>query len=96
MEQSGFTMASLADLANLRLCKQAECVFTVINGVTDLKEILMVMANHIASMHPASVPSNVEECWGLERSLMEQTSFTMVSSAELAYRVNQGQICLIS
>ena len=52
----------------------------MINGVTDLKEIIMAMANHIASMYPASVPSNVEECWGLGRSLMEQSSFTMGQS----------------
>ena len=47
-------MASPADLATLRLCERAECDFTVINGITDLKDILMAMANHIVSMHPAS------------------------------------------
>ena len=57
-------MTDQADLATLRLCDRAECDFTVINGVTDLKEILMAMANHIASMYPASVPSNVEEVLG--------------------------------
>ena len=87
-------MASLADLATLRLCKQAECDFTVINGITDLKEILMAMANHIASMHPASVPSNVKECWGLGRSLMEQSSFTMTSPADLAIlRICDSENC---
>ena len=47
-------MASPADLAILRLCERAECDFTVMNGITDLKDILMAMSNHIASMHPAS------------------------------------------
>ena len=87
-------MASLADLATLRLCKQAECVFTVINGVTDLKEILMAMANHIASMYPASGPSNVEECWGLGRSLMEQSSFTMGQSQFSSRRTGSRTIQL--
>ena len=87
-------MASPADLATLRLCEQAECDFTVINGITDLKDILMVMANHIASMHPASAPSNVKECWGLGRSLMEQSSFNMASPADLAtLRICDSENC---
>ena len=47
-------MTTPADLATLRLCERAECDFKVINGITDLKDILLAMANHIASMHPAS------------------------------------------
>ena len=47
-------MASPADLATLRVCERADCEFTVLNGITDLKDILMAMANHIAAIHPAS------------------------------------------
>ena len=54
----------------------------------------MAMANHIASMHPASAPSNVKECWGLGRSLMEQSSFTMDSPADLAtLRICDSENC---
>ena len=47
-------MASPADLATLRVCERADCEFKVLNGVTDLKDILMAMANHLAAIHPAS------------------------------------------
>ena len=47
-------MTNQADLATLRLCERADCDFAVINGITELKDILLAMANHIASMHPAS------------------------------------------
>ena len=43
-----------ADLAALRLCERSDCTFAVNNAITDLKDILLAMANHIASMHPAS------------------------------------------
>ena len=43
-----------ADLAALRLCEQSDCTFAVNNAITDLKDILLAMANHIASMYPAS------------------------------------------
>ena len=43
-----------AGLATLRLCERADCDFAVINGITELKDILLAMANHIASMHPSS------------------------------------------
>ena len=46
-------MASPADLATLRICEREDCEFTVLNGVTDLKDILMAMANHLAAIHPA-------------------------------------------
>ena len=42
------------DLATLRLCQRTDCTFAVLNGITDLKDILMAMSNHIASMHPAA------------------------------------------
>ena len=47
-------MASPADLATLRICEREHCEFIVLNGVTDLKDILMAMANHLAAIHPAS------------------------------------------
>ena len=47
-------MASPADLATLRICEREHCEFTVLNGVTDLIDILMAMANHLAAIHPAS------------------------------------------
>ena len=40
-------MANPADLATLRLCERAECDFAVINGITELKVILLAMGNHI-------------------------------------------------
>ena len=43
-----------ADLARLRLCERTDCTYVVHNGITDLKDILMAMSNHIASMHPAA------------------------------------------
>ena len=46
-------MADPADLAALRLCERADCEFAVLNSITDLKDILLAMFNHIASMHPA-------------------------------------------
>ena len=45
-------MASPAELATLRLCERADFDFAVINCITDLKDILRAMANHIASLHP--------------------------------------------
>ena len=47
-------MASVAELAALRKCERDDCEFKVPNGVTDLKDILMAMANHLAAIHPAS------------------------------------------
>ena len=47
-------MADPADLATLRLCERTDCNFAVINGITELKDILLAMSNHIASMHPVS------------------------------------------
>ena len=41
-----------------------------------------------------SAPSNVKECWGLGRSLMEQSSFTMASPADLAtLRICESENC---
>ena len=47
-------MASAVELATLRICERDDCDFKVLNGVTDLKDILMAMANHLAAIHPAS------------------------------------------
>ena len=49
---SSFTMATEAQLAQLRVCERTECTFAVMNAITDLKDILKAMSNHIASMHP--------------------------------------------
>ena len=43
-----------AELTALRLCERSDCTFAVNNAITELKDILLAMANHIASMHPAS------------------------------------------
>ena len=43
-----------ADLAALRLFERSDCSFSVNNAITELKNILLAMSNHIASMHPAS------------------------------------------
>ena len=43
-----------ADLAAPRLSERTDCLYTVSNAVQELKDILLVMSNHIASMHPAS------------------------------------------
>ena len=43
-----------ADLAILRLCERSECNFAVNNAITELKDILLAMSNHILSMHPTS------------------------------------------
>ena len=43
-----------ANLARLKLCERTDCTYAVLNGITDLKDILMAMSNHIASMHPAA------------------------------------------
>jgi hypothetical protein len=51
---SSFVMATQADLAQLRICERTDCTIAVINGITDLKDILMAMSNHIAWMHPAA------------------------------------------
>ena len=53
-EVSIFVMATQADLATLRICERTDGTFAVLNGITYLKDILMAMSNHIASMHPAA------------------------------------------
>ena len=47
-------MASVVELATLRICERDDCDFQVLNGVTDLKDIVMAVANHLAAIHPAS------------------------------------------
>ena len=47
-------MASENELKALRKCEQDDCQYKIPNGVADLKDILMAMANHLAAIHPAS------------------------------------------
>ena len=44
----------MAELAALWKCERDDCDFKVPNVVEDLKDILAVMANHLAAMHPVS------------------------------------------
>ena len=43
-----------ADLAALRLCERSDCSYAVNNAITEVKDCLLAMTNHIAAMHPAS------------------------------------------
>ena len=43
-----------ADLAVLRLCERSDCNFAVNNAISELKDILLAMSNHILSMHPVA------------------------------------------
>ena len=43
-----------AELVLLWLCEKSDCEYKVTNGLTDVKEILLAMSNHLAAMHPAS------------------------------------------
>ena len=55
MREDSLAMApDPADLAVIRLCERMECTFSVNNAVTELKDILQAMSNHILSMHPVS------------------------------------------
>ena len=47
-------MGNEAGLAVLRQCERDDCDYKVPNGVADLKDILMAMANHISAIHPVS------------------------------------------
>ena len=47
-------MASEDELIALRKCEREDCEYRIPNGVKDLKDILMAMANHLAAIHPAS------------------------------------------
>ena len=40
-----------ADLASLRMCEKANCDYAVTNGLKDVKDILHLMSNHLASIH---------------------------------------------
>ena len=42
-----------AELALLRLCEKPSCEWKVTNGLTDVKDILLAMSNHLAAIHPA-------------------------------------------
>ena len=43
-----------AELALLRMCEKTDCEYKVTNGLTEVKDILMAMSNHLAAMHSAS------------------------------------------
>ena len=43
-----------ADLVALRKCEGADCTYAVNNAVTEVKDVLQAMSNHIAAMHPSS------------------------------------------
>ena len=43
-----------AELALLRMYEKTDCEHKVTNGLTEVKDILMAMSNHLAAMHPAS------------------------------------------
>jgi len=47
-------MASEVELAALRLCEKDGCQHQIPNGVTNLRDILMAMSNHLAAVHPSS------------------------------------------
>ena len=47
-------MASNDELKALRKCEREDYEYNILNGVKDLKDILMTMANHLAAIHPAS------------------------------------------
>ena len=54
-------MASPAELATMRLCERAECDYAVINGITELKDILLAMANTLPRCTQLVVDQKVEE-----------------------------------
>ena len=43
-----------AERVLLRMCEKTDCEYKVTNGLTDVKDILMAISNHLAAMHPAS------------------------------------------
>ena len=47
-------MASAEELAALRQCEKDGCEHRIPNGVTNLRDILMAMSNHLAAVHPSS------------------------------------------
>ena len=49
-------MAS-AELAALRQCEKEGCEHRIPNRVTDLKNILLAMSNHLVAVHPFSTGS---------------------------------------
>ena len=42
-----------AELVLLRLCEKPSCEYRVTNELTDIKDILLAMSNHLAAMPPA-------------------------------------------
>ena len=47
-------MASAEELAALRQCEKDGCEHRIPNGVTNLRDILLAMSNHLAAVHPSS------------------------------------------
>ena len=43
------------------MCEKTDCEYKVTNGLTEVKDILMAMSNHLAAMHPALGGLKVEE-----------------------------------
>ena len=54
-------MASAEELAALRQCEKDGCEHKILNGVTNLRDILLAMSNHFAAVHPSSGGSEGEE-----------------------------------
>ena len=44
----------MAKLALLQRCEKRSCDYKITNGLTDVKDILLAMSNHLAAMHPSS------------------------------------------
>ena len=83
-------MADPAYLATLRLCERADCEFTVLNAITDLKDILLAMSNHIASKHPAADGSEGGGAGGAKSNAPIPTLDTDVTEADL-HRIVQNR-----
>ena len=43
-------MASAEELAALRQCEKDGCEHKILNGVTNLRDILLAMSNHLAAV----------------------------------------------
>ena len=40
------------ELANFRICERAGCIFQIPDGVVSLNNIISLMPNHLAAVHP--------------------------------------------
>ena len=45
-------MASEQELTAMRKCEKPGCDHKITNGLTDVKDILLAMSNHLAAVHP--------------------------------------------